>query len=199
MWSSLIWAIFFLIVLWWFRDHINALVKNVKNVRYGGFNISLDSQQDKFPISQEEDQKIYSKAFQSPIITNEEKAIKDKLCNAGFNNRAAIDVLVYQLANKNLICTFLFIDRIIFLEQIQLIKELNTKFTPVHEQELYEFFNNHLKAAKERNIDSNQYKYENFLGFLLGQNLISKEINGYFITLMGKEYLSFRIKFLAKS
>lgn len=194
--SSLVWAIFFLIVIFIFKHRIDEILNNFGKkgkVRYGSLNIELGSEIPNLITAQQNtpDAKHLElqKTYQSPIITNEEMIIKNQLIESKLTSEQTINVLIYQLANSNLLVKLLAIDKLIFTEQVELLLFLNTKFKPTPESELLSFYT----RWKNKN-PSVDYPFKGFIDFLLNQRLIFQGIDGISIALVGKEYLGFLIR-----
>lgn len=83
----------------------------------------------------------------------------------------------------------LVIDKLIYEEQIELLSYLNKQPKACPESSLFVYFKNWQERTKNQD-----YNFQNFLNFLLQQGLIAQSIDGYTISLIGKEYLSFLIK-----
>jgi hypothetical protein len=196
MWSSLIWAIFLVIIIFWFKKPLMDILINIgsrsKKISCMGFNIDLGSSPNlsvENQLQAESKGWEFMKAHQIPLITNEEKIIRSQLINSGVSLEQAINILIYQLANKIFSEKVLWINNSIFPEQRYLLMYLNTCIKPSSHLELQNYY----LQWKEREKDT-EYTYEQFLNFLINQNLILSTINGYIISPFGKEYLSFIVK-----
>jgi hypothetical protein len=77
------------------------------------------------------------------------------------------------------------IDRFIYSEQIELLLYLNKQIKACTESDLFPFYKKWLEKSKE-----NAYEFKNFLNFLLTNRFISQDMNGYSISILGREYLS---------
>lgn len=199
MWTKLVWPIFWLLMVWVFKDEIKSLLAAIitignkaKKISYMGANVDLGSNAD-LPIGSQQQleakQQNLSKAYQSSIITVEENTIRTQLIEAGFTNEQAINLLIYHIANQNLLIKLLFIDKLIFQEQIKLISYLNSQVKPQSESALKKYYD----EWKEKNKDAD-YTYQQFLKFLSDQRLVVEQVDGYSILPLGKEYLYFLIK-----
>lgn len=203
MWSNiflLVFIILFFAALLVFRKEISNLLFSLSNIcgrakilQFGSMNMILGDDDTPFLKQQQEYSSIkqaeFSKAFQSPIITVEEKIIKEQLLSAGFTSEQAISILIYQLANKNLINKLLTINNLIFKEQVELLIFLNSQFKPQPENLLYRYYQVWFENNKE-----SDYKFHGFLNYLIKEKLISQCFEGYSIGEIGKEYLIFLVK-----
>ena len=199
MLTKLVWPIFWLIVILIFYKEIKSLLSTLvsignkaKKISYMGGMLDLGTNPDLLIGSQQLETKQYnlSKAYQSTIITAEENTIRTQLVEAGFTNEQGVNILIHHLAYKNLFILFLIIDKFIYQEQIQLISNLNSQIKPQTESDLKKYYD----VWKEK-YQNDDFTYQQFLKFLLDQSLIAEQLNGYYITVLGKEYLSFLIKF----
>lgn len=189
------------IFFWMFKKAIcnffTTISNRANNLYYKGsnkeFNLSLGSVSQNVPADQMEYANAKHlellKAFQSSIVTTEEVTIKKQLSEAKITSEQAINVLINHLANANLTISLLAIDKLIFPEQIKLLLHLNTQFAPIPETNLFHFYEEWVNKTK-----LNNFTFENFLGFLSQYRLIAQSIQGYSISVLGKEYLSFLIR-----
>ncbi len=129
------------------------------------------------------------KAYQSPTITNEEKYIKAKITETGCTNEQAINVLIADLANHRILFRMAFIDFSIYPEQIKLLFHLNVQAKPVSEVRLQGYLNEYIERTKDSAKIIDQ-----FLGYLIDQRLITQNVDGYSVTIFGKEYLGFFVR-----
>lgn len=199
MWSSLIIAATVLIIVFKFQDQWKdilitiARAGNKAKIKYQGLNIDFSGGDPALPIGQQDQSNLKQfellKAFQSSVVTIEEKFIRDRLVEAKTTPEQAINVLINHLANSRLNITMLLINNFIYNEQIELLTFLNNQVNPSSEATLRPFFD----KWKERTKDSN-YTFESFLNFLLQHRLVAQNIEGYSISVLGKEYLAFLIK-----
>jgi hypothetical protein len=196
MWSSLIWAIFLLIVIWLFKKPLLDLLTNIgnksKKISCMGFDIDLGSSSSLSTGNQlqiEPKDWAFSKAHQSQLITNEEKTIRSQLIDIGASHEQAINILIYQLANNIFLVKLLSIRNLIFPEQLRLLTYLNTCIKPSSCSDLQHYY----FEWKERTKNTD-YMYDQFISFLSNHGLILWTMDGYIISLLGKEYLSFLIK-----
>lgn len=196
MWSSLIWAIFALVVIIIFKKQIQDLLSGFSKkgkVQYKGFNIELGSNTPTLLANQQEsgDSKHLElqKTYQSSVILTEESTIKSQLIEAKLTSDQAINVLIYHLAHANLAIKLFAIDKLIFQEQVKLLLFLNTRFKPCPESDLLPFY----KEWKSKNLNAD-YPFNNFLDFLSQRRLIIQSLDGYSIAPIGKEYLAFLVR-----
>lgn len=192
--SSIIWAVLLLIVIYYFRNEVKNLLNALSSkgkIRLGRYLlIDLESNKSKTfnnPLSHQKNIE-YHKSFESQIVRNKEITMIHEIEESGLDYNEAILGLIYHLANTQTISEMLIIDRIIIPEQINLLLSLNSTFVPVTINDLTPFYDNW------RNKSNNDSSLENFIGFLINQGLIELQ-QGYFkISQLGKDYLSFRIK-----
>src|SRR3990167_6846485 len=127
MLASLIWAIFLLIVVIMFSKEIKSLFSSFARqgkVQYNGFSIQLGSDTPTLATNQQELANTkhieMQKTYQSVVVNVEERTIKNQLIEANLTNEQAVNVLIYHLAHANLAIKLLSVDKLIFIEQINL-------------------------------------------------------------------------------
>lgn len=79
------------------------------------------------------------------------------------------------------------------MKQIELLQYLNTHQTPQPEKDLTLFFQKWQERINNKESKSKS-KFEFFLKFLLQNRLVSQNIVGCSISLLGKEYLCFTVR-----
>ncbi|OGV35732.1 MAG: hypothetical protein A3E88_04315 [Legionellales bacterium RIFCSPHIGHO2_12_FULL_35_11] len=200
IYSTLIWVLFLSLVIFIFKDQIRAILESIarignktSNIQYKGVNIALGSEVSSMTVGQQDtlDAKHIElqKAYQSTVITSEEKTIRDQVVDAKLSNEQAINILINHLANKNFLLHMLNIDRFIYNEQIEILLYLNKQIKACAESDLFPFYKKWLEKSKE-----SAYEFNNFLNFLLTNRLISQDMNGYSISILGREYLSLIVR-----
>lgn len=125
-------------------------------------------------------------AFDSPIAISSQKEIEKQILDEKLSAKQAITTLTYQLAHQNINVYLLYTDRYMMLHQIALLEHINKQHSGIKDDEIRNFCST-LHGHDEHNHDL-------CLKYLLTRKLISKAHESYFITLHGKEYLSFRVK-----
>lgn len=194
------WPIVILIALWFFREHVRDILnsissfsKRAKSIRYRNFDLDLGSEifssRDNQQQGNESQHFKLEKAYQSSIVTNEEKIIASQLAEAQLSPAQAIAILTNHLANANLIINMLKINGLIFEEQIWLLSFLNEQFKPCSEHDLFPFYERWLSRTGNKD-----YSYVSFMDFLLRERLVAQSLNGYGISILGKEYLAFLVR-----
>jgi len=191
---AVIWAVFFLIVIVMFKGKINDLFDKIGRkgkIKYKNLDIDFNGTNDLTSQVEQSNSKHseLKTAFQNTIITNDEKFIRSKLIEANLTPDDAINVLVNHLANTRLNIAMLWVDKTIYIEQIECLAYMNTQFLPRPQSEIFSFYKKWLERT-----GGNSYPFEQFLNFLLSHNLIGESVNGYTILPQGKEYLSFLIR-----
>lgn len=195
--ASIVWAALILIIVLLFKEPLAGILTTIahvghrtKNLSYKNFNIVLGSDS-QLPIGQQENSQFITlqKTYQSPIITSEENLILSQLRDAKLSSEQANHVLIYHLAHAQFLIKLLGIDKIIFPEQIRLLFYLNTRNLPEPQTSLLPFY-----QQWQTNNPNIPYSSDAFLNFLSQQGLIRQDLNGYTITLLGKEYLAALVK-----
>jgi hypothetical protein len=192
--STLIWAIVILLIIWPLREPIKKFLESFTNiwdkatkVELFGLNLHLGTPVP--PITQQ-GQSVDYKVFQNPAISEEADTIKKQLSEKNLSQEQIINLLITHLASANYNLVMTFIDRFIFPEQIELLEHLNMHRSTSHsETELRQFFN---KWQKRSNDTS--YNFSSFLNFLVTQRLMIPTVQGYLISQLGIEYLSFIVR-----
>ena len=200
IYSTLIWVLFLSWVIFIFKDQIKSILESIarignktSNIQYKGVNIALGGEVSSMTVGQQDtlDAKHIElqKAYQSTVITSEEKTIRDQVVDAKLSNEQAINILINHLANKNFLLHMLNIDRFIYNEQIEILLYLNKQIKACPESDLFPFYKKWLEKSKD-----SAYEFNNFLNFLLTNRLISQDMNGYSISILGREYLSLIVR-----
>ena len=162
---------------------------NTTSIKFKDLDIDLSTNNQLSPINQ-----MYKRdlemAFQSPVISRDEKFLRKRLIEAKLNPDDQTDVLIRLLANTRLNLFMLLIDKQASEEQIELLSYLNDQTMPIEQTKLLPFFKKWQKKSKD-NSDS----FSQFLNVLLTLNLIAENVSSYTITPLGKEYLIFRVRF----
>lgn len=188
------WPIVAIVLLCLLRKSVNALVGRINKAKIGSFIEFLsDNSLSEIGTSntfEKEFEKYYKVALPESIKT-EEKCIKDQLKAANIDGTRAIAVLISQLANANVAIKFLVVNSIIYDEQIKLLFFLNEH--QVNDSNKFRVFYEKYNS-KCIELSVTPITFDSFIGFLLQQNLLSQNSNGFTITDFGKEYLSYIIK-----
>jgi len=212
--ASYRWVLFGLVVIWVLRQGFSLLLVSFANLcnriksttfEFIGMKFGADASSSLGSEGiNDEKFNVFLKAFQSPVITTEEKTIRNQLAEAKCSDGQAITVLISQLANRNVLTLLCLIDRSIYEEQIKLLLHLNTNNKTCTGDELQQFytlwyeksikFKEAISAIDDKASSYANSTYEQFLGFLVTHGLISQNISGYSITPLGKDYLSFIVR-----
>lgn len=207
MWQSILptvaWPIFFLVIFVVFYLEIRSLLRALINLcnradsfEFAGFRLGSGS-----PISLGE-QNISDvryiemlKAFQSPIVTNEENIIRKQLFDAKCSAKQANDILISQLAHRILLTQLFYIDRFIFNEQISLLLYLNSEGRSCLVAELHSFYVKYQNNFRQQALSNVPESAEDqFFAFLNINGLINLSMAGFSITSLGKDYLAFAVR-----
>lgn len=128
--------------------------------------------QDQLGLIGEAEQRIYESLENLSIKTDSEK----------------VKVLAKHHANLQIRSTFLAIYNLIFGSQITLLQTLNVQNTSVEREFLLSFY----EAAKQEFPDVyDTYSFENYINFLKSVGLINTEKSKYFITVLGRGFLTY--------
>lgn len=198
--QAFIWPVFWFVLIIIFKDNIKELLdsfvqfsKKASNLKYKDFSVNIKDEPHSLGaplIPQYDSNNILrlEKAYQSFVITTEENDIRNQLIDAKVSSDQAIDILINNLANKNLHIKMLVIHSMIYKEQIEILQYLNSNQNFVPENKLYEFYDKWHSKNSEIN-----YSFNDFLNFLLNNRLVAQGIKGYGISHLGNEYLKFLV------
>jgi hypothetical protein len=192
--SNLIWAITVAGVIFFFKKQIQSILNSISDgeakIKIGSLIEFRKQKELNLMLNNFNDEASkYEKAFQSPIITEEEHVVYKKLVHANLTNAQAIKILINHLVNTQLNLRFTVIDKLISDGQIKVLQLLNFSNLPLDEDKLLPF---NKKNSNENELYNNPP--DKFLGLLTDADFIHKEVEGYRITLLGKEYLHFLVK-----
>ncbi|MFI4936895.1 MAG: hypothetical protein ACHQJ6_00110 [Candidatus Berkiellales bacterium] len=192
--SLLLYLVFFVIVLLMFKGAISNFISSLSTkskIQYKGLSIEIGDNKETLVGATQENAKYtnLNKAFQNAIITEDEQAIRNDLVGAKLTTDQEIDVLINHLANTRWSLLMNIIDKLIFPEQVEILSKMNNQTKPWTESDLRPFFDKWKIRSENK-----EYSYESFVGFLIQQKLIIHGVNGYIVSLMGREYLGFCVK-----
>lgn len=159
------------------------------SIKFKDLDIDLSTNNQLSPINQMYKHDL-EMAFESPVISRDEKFLRKRLVEAKLNPDDQTDVLIHLLANTRLNLFMLLIDKQVSEEQIGLLSYLNDQTLPIEQTKLLPFFKKWQKKSKD-----NSDNFSQFLNVLLTLNLIAENVSSYIITPLGKEYLIFRVRF----
>ena len=193
--SSLKWPLLIITFFIFFKKPVSKLIGRIKSINFQGSSILCDLQKplgSTETINSSENQNLnkekFLQAFNSPIIHTEQENIRAQIKEEKLSSLEALNILIYQLSCQNLNVYLLYTELYILPSQISLLEYLNKhgNFT-VSEKELQNFCDSLLWYSED-------HLHNLCIAFLLDRKLIENNDNGYYITIHGKEYLSFRVK-----
>lgn len=168
----------------------SSVVNRIEKIRSGEIDFFLKSEFNSPKVDQQSNQHFnLMNAYQSPIVTDEERLIHQQL--KSIKPEEAVGILVKHLAHANFQGALLSIHSAIYpnyFEQIEILKYLNT-IPSCKDSDLHPFYDKWLNRGGDR-----YYTFDRFLGFLLDQKLIDDYRSTYAISALGKEYLMFLVK-----
>ncbi len=187
------WTWVVLIVIWYFRKELRQLLSSFYTVfnrieKIGSDGIIL-SRGLTSPSTNPQSSSIHFElinAYQSAFVTDEEKLIRKELEEV--TTEQACEVLFKHLAYANFVMRLFRIDKIIYPEQIKILRHLNT-IKSCSKEDLSKFYEEWLRGDGNSN-----YSFDSFLGFLFDEGLINEYRFMYSIADLGKEYLVFLVK-----
>lgn len=174
-----------------FRQQISGILQRTKRIGKGGLETSVPSQQieedkDNDPLSE------FLSTFDNPLVKDQEARILSDLDSRGLTDqRAAQRALVRSLASAQIRLHFEQVIRLIWGSQIAALTYLGTRFAAVPAEEVKPLYD---RGAQQFPDLFENYPFEGWLNFLLGKHLISKEDGNIILTLVGREFLKWRIE-----
>ncbi len=121
-----------------FRRPLADLIDRIKEVSREGIKTgSQHSQKDTIPSTPEAGAEKLMRAFDSPVLQEKEEAILGELENRGLKDKSeTVKVLVRHLTWTQLYLHFEKVNSWIWGSQVSLLRNLNSKTTPVSEESL---------------------------------------------------------------
>jgi hypothetical protein len=127
----------------------------------------------------------------SPLLLQQEKIIRDGLKSKGITNeQEIIQILTRALAKASFGLRWEQAERFIFGSQLGVLVAMNANALGLTIQQAKEFYD---AATRQFPATYKNYRFEQWLQYLEGYQLISKGGNGYQITIEGKEFMAWLI------
>lgn len=171
----------------YFRRQMAALLDRTTSVGKEGLKASPPTGQITQEIDKVRQAHELVEALTSPVIREREEAIRKELKDKGLDDSSqAVDVLIRYLATTQLLITFERLYRIIFGSQIFLLKAANENRSGLHDQ----FVRDHFAHVRRMFVSAfEQWTVENYIHFLLNEQLMLKEGEFFRITNLGVHFL----------
>ncbi|MHC4633017.1 MAG: hypothetical protein ACYS9C_17365 [Planctomycetota bacterium] len=181
-------VIFFCI---YFQQNIRAFIDRSKSIQGRGINIDASGKPQNPARTEDSSVDELMKAFDNPILKEQEQRIKADFKTRGVQNEAdKIEILTRHLAATQIGLACVTIDAQIYGSQVTLLQFLNTKHN-LPKERLKTFYD--AAVSIYPNIFQN-YSYEQYLAFLINWGLIIEKDNNFSITQFGVEFLSYLTK-----
>jgi hypothetical protein len=203
--SHITWPIAFLIIFITLFFPIKSLLKclidacgKADKFEFGSFKLSSRSSLELGDDnSNNADYLEMLKAFDSETIKNEERAIKKQLSKSKCTSKQATDILISQLANRVVLTHLLFINRSILESQTSILAFLNSDRGRHTIEPLNKYFEAYTKTYELQKINDlgiPKMTIDQFMAFLIVNRLIDHNMQGFAITSLGIDYLSFIVR-----
>jgi hypothetical protein len=180
-----------LVALFMFKRNIAGRIDKIQKIERIGVSMGAEQTQAVSETKRSGFQELMD-STSSPLLRQQESKIRDDLNARGVTNeQEIIKVLTRAAAGLWLVIRWEQLDRIIFGSQLMMLIALNASALGLSVEQIGEFYKvakNQFPAAYEN------YLFEQWLGFLVSQGLISKGGNGYQVTLDGKEFMSWLVQ-----
>jgi len=171
-----------------FRRPLGMAIQRVRKVSKEGVEVSVEAGQktEETPRRNVDD---LMKAFDSPLLLEQEKRIRNDLQSKGLQGSAdAVNVLIRHLAAFQIGYGFEVTYPLIWGSQLLILQNLNSNplgntLTALHA--FYEI------AANQHPAVFAGYAFENYIAFLESTGLVSRTGDRLTITLAGREFLSY--------
>lgn len=196
--ASIVWAVLILIIIFMFKPQLTEILYSFNKrgkITYKGLGVNLELGGTNHNQGNSSTLNKYDKSFQSLIITEEEDIIRNQVEDLQCDDEKKIEILIYQVANKNILLRMYNIDKMINYEHVRLLHIINNTSGEILNSDLQKYYDN-LDFTKEPYFD---LCLDNFLKFLYDYTLLKKDNDKHVITVMGNEYLSHRIKTLQQT
>jgi len=187
IWPSvvLIIAIFFLLV---YKKDISGLLSRVSGFKISSFNATTKQDLANKPLDSSSSDELM-KMFDSKFLLEREKYIKDDLNNRGITeDKESIKVLIRHLAGTQVQLIFERIYAMIYGSQIIILQHLNTKSNGDTKETILPIYSS---ATQQYVEEYKNYPFDEYMGFLTNYSLVEKKNDRFFITHIGRDFLTF--------
>ncbi len=184
----LIWlGTIFLII---FQKDISGLLARVKQISKGGIETFSPEPQQARERKSSSAEKLM-RAFDNTSLRQQEERIKEDLEKENLSDQQEkIDVLIRHFAATQLAYNFEYINSLIWGSQIEIMRYLNPSIIGKTAEGLRPFYT---RVAAMYPTLVTRYPFENYLNFLVSNNLIVQQGERYFITTLGLDFLGFLV------
>lgn len=190
-----IWPIFWLIVVgiagYLIGPYIRSQFSSLTKFSYGSINFEFEKPlavQNEMQKKQGQTLPFYD-SYASPVVNQDKKLILDDLNSRRLSYEDQKQLLIHELANQRVYNHYWWITHNIYIEQIHLLRHLNSAL-PLTKEGMGEFYDQY--AAKQSGDALSTS--EQFFAWLTSNQLILEDLNAcYCITHKGRDYLKFLI------
>ena len=175
-----------------FRKPISDLIPKIRSLGIGKTGLETHSPQ---LLQKEQEKKSPAeemmRAFDNKLLLDREDIIKKDLESKVLNQGEMLNVLIRHLAMTQLTLRFEYLNSLIWGSQIEILQNLNSSphgMTVELIKPRYDF------AADIYSVQFANYSFEKYLDFLISNILIVNQDNRYFITVLGREFLTFLVQ-----
>lgn len=193
-WHHLVF-IFAVIFILLFKLPLINLIKRTTKIDKEGLTAepSPESQREDTKTSTEAVQQLLDVVGNSIVINEQEQLIKNELTAKGLaSDSDTAKVLIKHLAGAQVLLAFERIHSSIFGSQIFLLKKLNEVAGQGRSIDYVHKHIDHVKELYPENLGS--WSYEQYLGYLFAQLLITKNGDQIHITNLGVEYITWMVR-----
>lgn len=185
--AAVIFGVVFVVI---FRKKISAMLSKAHKIGLSGIE-TAHSQPQEAKESKSSIEELM-RTFDSAVLREEEKFINEDLERRGLsNNKDVIDVLVRHLAATRLELYYERINVQIWGSQISILKYLNSTRQGQPVEKLRPFYDNMAKLYPDNFAHDS---FERYLNFLTSWNLIVQRDGLYYVSMLGKEFLSYLVR-----
>ena len=178
-------------ICWQLKDAISNLLQRLIKASHGDTTLDFGQDTGINPADRQTNVKIADAVPDGPLglIAESEGRIYSSLDELKLTtDEEKLKVLAKHHANLQLQSEYVDINQHIFGSQIALLQALNVQPTPVEPEFLESFYS----VAKQRHPDEfENYSFESYINFLKTRGLIRSEEGCYFLTVLGRGFLSF--------
>lgn len=172
-----------------FESPISGLIRRIRRIDRKG--AEFDPAEIQKSKAKSADDDGFTGILDSAVLREQETIVRDALSDRkDASQTETIDFLVGRLAEQNLSIQFEYINGIIYGSQIQVLRFLNSNPGGAEGQDFRFCYEN---AAQQFPIMFSNYPFDEYVEFLVSNELIAKESKRYKISPMGKEFLRYLV------
>ena len=184
-------AIFFMV---YFRKNIRKLIDRFKGGRAGNYGVDCSGVPSQTAEKIEVDPaKELMDSFNSPLVLERENLIREELQKKGIltDTKKAAEVLMRYMAALQVLIDFQNIDSLIWGSQLYILEALNEIKAGLSKEHIK---SSYYDKAKEKFPEQYyEYSYEQYIQFLITNNLLLEQEGKYVITVKGVEFMRYLV------